>query len=389
MISQQQANLFVLGKQHLTPGSRLEDVVRVAGDIGGLHATGATTPYLSLWARCPGFTRARLEVELYERHTLARLRSVRGTIYIYPREFLPVAFAATSASVIALSRRYMEASGVTFEQYQRVSQDVLRLLAGREMTAVAIRQALQIDAYVPTVLNLMCDQGLLLRARPDKGWRDAHHRYARFSEYLPGVDLKQYSAGEASVEIVRQYLRSFGPAGEHDMAWWTGFTRSRVRTALHELGGKVTEIELRGTERPWWLLSEEVEPLRQTRPAGAPTVNLLPGLDPYLMGYRERARWLDEARAPWVFDRAGNATNVILVDGRAAGVWDVAPTGEPGVKVFLFEDPPRQVLDTIQAEARQLGRFILERDVSVRQVREMVPLPQRNAGGFMSPLREA
>jgi len=387
MISQQQANLFVLARQHLTPDSRLEDVVRVAGDIGGLHATNAMTPYLSLWARCSGFTRGCLEQELYERRTLARLRSVRGTIYIYPREFLPIAFAATSASAMAASRRYMEALGVPFEQYERVSQDILHLLAGREMSAIAIRRALQTDAYVPTVLSTMCDLGLLVRARPNSGWRDAHHSYARFEEYLPGVDLRQYGEEEATVALIRQYLRAFGPASEGDIAWWSGFTRSRVRTALRALETEVRQVQLERSEQPCWLLGEDVEGLQQARAIGPPVVNLLPNLDPYLMGYRERARWLDEARTPWIFDRAGNATSTILVDGRAAGVWDVAPAGEPAISVFLFEEPPPELLELVTEQARRLGHFILEREASVRRVPGMVPLPQRNAGGFMSPLR--
>ncbi len=385
----ERVNRFVLRKQHLTASSRLDDVVQVAGDVGGLHATNATTPYLSLLARCRDLTRERLDAELYEGRTLVRLRSVRGTIYIYPREFIPAAFAATARANVRLSQRYLEFQGVSSAECLSTSRAILQVLQGHEMSAMAIRRELQSNARIPAVLTLMCDQGLLLRARPDKGWRDAHHRYALLSEYLPDVDLTRWSEGEASLQVVRQYLRAFGPASEHDIAWWTGFTRSRVRAALSELRGELAQIEIDGLPGQWLLLKDDIELLQKTRPARKPTVNLLPGLDPYLMGYRERGRWLDEARTAWVFDRAGNATNAILVEGRAAGVWDVVSTGEPGVKLFLFEATPGRVLDAIQAEAQRLGRFVLERDASVRQVREMAPLTQRNAGGFMSPLREA
>ena len=386
-IGLERINPFVLRKQQLTPDARTDDVAQVADDIGGLHATSATTPYLSLCARCRDFRREGLDAELYERRSLARLRAVRGTIYIYPREFIPVAFAATSRANLLPSQRYLEFRGVSSAEYQSISRAILQALQGREMSALAIRRVLQTDAHIPAVLNLMCDQGLLVRGQPDKGWRDAHHRYAVFGEYLPGLDLTRWSEGEASVQVVRRYLRAFGPVSEQDIAWWTGFTRSRVRAALHELRDELSEIEISGLDGPWLLLRSEVERLRETRPAREPTVNLLPSLDPYLMGYRQRARWLDDVRTECVFDRSGNATNTVLVNGQAAGVWDMAQAGEPAVKLFLFEEVPEHVLEAIHAEAQRVGRFILDQDVAVRQIQEMVPLKRRSAGAVMSPLK--
>jgi hypothetical protein len=57
-------NHFVLGKQHLVAGSTGADLVRIVGDVGGLHATSSTTPYLSLLARSPWFEKTDLEEEL-------------------------------------------------------------------------------------------------------------------------------------------------------------------------------------------------------------------------------------------------------------------------------------------------------------------------------------
>ena len=40
-----EVNNFVLRKQHLTDDSRIDDVIRITGDIGGLHATDSVTPF--------------------------------------------------------------------------------------------------------------------------------------------------------------------------------------------------------------------------------------------------------------------------------------------------------------------------------------------------------
>jgi hypothetical protein len=75
-----QINHFVLKKQHLA-GSTSTDLVQIVRDVGGLHATSSTTPYLSLLARMPRFEKADLDSALYEQRTLGKIRCVRKTIY--------------------------------------------------------------------------------------------------------------------------------------------------------------------------------------------------------------------------------------------------------------------------------------------------------------------
>ncbi len=62
---------------------------------------------VTLFARCQAFQKADLDAHLYRWNTLAKLRCVRKTIYILPRELLPVAFRATRALVEKESRRFL------------------------------------------------------------------------------------------------------------------------------------------------------------------------------------------------------------------------------------------------------------------------------------------
>ena len=48
-------NHFVLCRQHLSDDSRIDDIVQIVKDIGGLHATGPMGPYLSLFVRTKNF----------------------------------------------------------------------------------------------------------------------------------------------------------------------------------------------------------------------------------------------------------------------------------------------------------------------------------------------
>ena len=380
-------NHWVLTKQHLTPDSRCDDVLRTVSDVGGLHATNPTTPYLSLAARSLGFARDRLDDELYVRRSLAKLRCVRTTIYVLTREMIPAAYAATSSLARRASAAYMQFRGVLPETYAQLSRRILDLLKGEEMTAAGLRSRLNAQADVSAVINLMCDEGLLIRGRPARSWRDRSQFYAPFAGYFPDVRLDRMCEAEATTHLVRQYLGSFGPATMSDVVWWTGFTTARVRAALNALAGQLDQVRVAGLAGDLLLLRSEASLAAEGAPPGPPAVNLLPTLDPYLMGYRERARWLDERHREWIFDRGGNATSTILIDGRAVGVWDSAQDGEACVKLYLFEEPEKAARERLETEARRMGEFMLDQAVRVRRCERMVPLSQRTAGGVMAPLK--
>ena len=177
-------NRLILHKQHLTDDTRIDDIVQVAKDIGGLHATDPTTPYLSLYARARNFTKEHLDAELHIKRNLAKIRCVRNTLYILPGDMIPVAFAATERMVAKNSRGFAEFRGVSPQEYERASRSIMDVLRGREMSVFEIKKALNTHLNVPAILNLMCDQGVLIRGRREKGWDDPYSGVADTSCWL-------------------------------------------------------------------------------------------------------------------------------------------------------------------------------------------------------------
>jgi hypothetical protein len=381
-------NLLVLNKQHLTPESKGEDVVQVVKDVGGLHATSSTTPYLSLFARCSQFKKEDLEVELYEKRTLGKVRCVRKTIYIQPKNRIPIVWKPTARQVIKESKGFMTNRGVTGEMYDILTSEILQMLRGREMAAAEIKATLKTDADVSSILYFMCDQGLLIRAKPLKGWKDRRHRYALFDDYFPDIQLEELSESEAITALVSLYLASFGPASEVDAVWWTGLGKTKVRRALKELEDQLVEVSIPEIGEGFFMLQTDMKQVEAVKPPREPVINLLPILDPYLMGYKQRERYLDQEHYDLVFDRSGNATSTILVDGKVVGVWDFEEDKEPLVKIFLFQELGRSLRDGIYAEAERLGEFIAQTKVKVKECESMVPLAERTAGSMMSPLKD-
>jgi hypothetical protein len=116
-------------------------------------------------------------------------------------------------------------------------------------------------------------------------------------------------------------------------------------------------------------------------------VNVLPFLDPYMMAYRNRNRYLQRSDHHHTYDRGGNVTQTILVDGRIAGTWDI-DKNEATVKYHLFRQEEESCEDAIQIQVKATEEFITGTEVTVRRCYEMTPLNERNAGGFMTPLKK-
>jgi hypothetical protein len=381
-------NLFVLNKQHLTPDSEDEEISRIVNSLSGLHATVSTTPYLSLRARCSQFVKEDLDVELYDKRTLGKVRCVRRTIYIQPKDRIPIVWRATAGQVLTASKGFMVSRGVTDEIYEVLSKDILEMLRGREMAAAEIKATLKTDADVSSVLNFMCDQGLLIRGRPVKSWKDRRHQYGRFDDYFPDVNLEDFGEDESIVTLIRDYLASFGPATEKDVAWWTGLSKTRVQRAWKKLEDQLADVSIPEVGEGFIMLQSDRERMEAFKLPREPAINLLPCLDPYLMGYKERARYLDQQNYSLVFDRSGNVTSTILVNGKVVGVWDFEDGEEPLARIFLFQEVGKSLRDEIITRAERLGEFIAETEVRVTECESMAPLTDRPAGSMMSPLKD-
>ncbi len=380
-------NHFVLQKQHLTERSKVDDIVRIVRDIGGLHATSPTAPYLSLLSRARNFRREQLDDELYVKRNLGKIRYVRKTVYILPKEMIPVAFAAMKKIVEPMSRQYCKYLGVTENEYRETSKRIIGILKGRGLTAKEIKKELGLTKNIFPIVNLMCDRGLLIRSAPKKGWKSNMHTYCLFNDFFPDINLRAVDGAKARELLVKQYLYSFGPVTENDAAWWTGFTRGEIRRILKVLQASITPIEIANIGRRYQMISLEEKNLRSIKHIKKHLVNFLPALDPYIMGYRDRDRYLDRENYSFVYDRSGNAASTIMLDGRITGVWDFVKGQASLIKIFLFKDVEAEVMRAIHFEAKKTGKFIAEREVQIKECSSMIPLTKRTAGGVLTPLK--
>src|SRR5881392_3239841 len=86
-------------RHRLAPAARATDAVAAARSTVVLHATDAVTVYLSVRARTEGVAPDDIDRALYEERALVRMLGMRRTLWIVPRELVPIVYAAATRAV--------------------------------------------------------------------------------------------------------------------------------------------------------------------------------------------------------------------------------------------------------------------------------------------------
>jgi hypothetical protein len=364
-ISLEQVNQHLLHKQHLAQNAKSSSVLEVVKGLLGLHATSSQTPYLSLLARMKRFTRAMLDVELYEKKTLARIRGMRGTLFLVPRESIALVHRATRAEFDV--QEYLCNWGLPQREFQELARCITELLEEGSRTIYELKRG------VPSMLRSCCIRRLQRRqgrtvysrsslavaltaleaegriyslkdpsrlaALPGAEAGEVN-RYALLQKDFPEVDLQAYTVEEARSLLLKRYLAAYGPASLKDMAWWLSLTQKQVQVALRPFAKELVELEIPELGKGFWMLQEDFERLRSPRPSKEPQVALLPYEDMYLKGYKLRGRLIEPEYEKRAYP-SGSVRPTVLMDGRIIGIWEILPAlqkaGEIKLQISLFE----------------------------------------------------
>ncbi|MEV0671733.1 winged helix DNA-binding domain-containing protein [Mycobacterium sp. NPDC050441] len=345
-------------------------VAATVGAFVGLHATDPSTPYLSLWARRPGFTTDNLDQELYERRTVLKHLAMRRTLWIVRAGDLPLVQAGASDRVAGNEHRKLvgdvEKAGVAADGAQWVAtacQAVLAHLREHGPTAAAqLRTALPELAgsfnpapgkrwggetpLSPRVLTVLGVRGEIVRGPNDGAWTTSRPRWTMISDWL-GTPEPAADPDHARAELVRTWLQTFGPATVTDIKWWFGNTLTWARHALRDIGA--VEVDLDGT--PGYVLPDDLD----SEPEPEPWAALLPGLDVTTMGWFDRDWYLGGHRSQ-VFDTNGNGGPTAWWNGRIVGGWGQDADGRVGL--HLLEEIGRDGIRALEQRADALTDWL-------------------------------
>ena len=323
-----------LARSHLVERASADRLVEVVRDICGIHAQVMGSAELQLAARVEGITREDVRAALWERRTLAKTWTLRGTLHIHPADEL---------SLWTASRRAVEDGG-----RQDLVVAISEALRGRRLTREELAD--EILERVPSAPKDELTSGWgfhlgdaavagLLCFGPPKGQRVT---FVHPDDWL--VPQLMWEPEEALREVARRYASSYGPVTyRHFREWFSG--RLLTPAAAREL--------FEGIEMP------ERDHVDQGG------VRLLPEYDAYVMAVRDRDRLVPqpvrEQIAAHGKGRYEGAAGVpfLLVDGVCAGIWRRRKTAK---RIELTVEPARRLTRAeragIEAEAERIGAFL-------------------------------
>lgn len=358
--------------------SRVGSVEEAAEAVVGLHSSDPATVFLSARARVNPFEPRDLEEALYTRRSLVRMLGMRRTLFVVPRNLAPVMHEACTKALIPRERtrllRMLEDQGVAPARrgerwLDRVEDETLSALeargeaSAREVTTDVPELALKLvfgrgsawEASVGVstrVLFLLATEGRIVRTRPLGAWTSGQYRWSTVGRWLGG-SLPAVDQDEACAELLRRWLGGFGPATSMDIRWWMGWTARLTASTLSAV--EAVTVRLGGGQG--WVLPDDIEAV----PESDPWVAFLPGLDPTVMGWKERA-WYLGRRERELFDRNGNAGPTVWANGRVVGAWGQTEAGEIAIKLVARVDAGTRTL--IEAERERLRAWL--GDVRIR-----------------------
>ncbi|GHG95602.1 winged helix DNA-binding domain-containing protein [Streptomyces lanatus] len=303
------------------PGTPVADVV---GAMLGAHAQVLSAAEVSVGVRAAGVTRAEVRAALWEDRSLVKTFGPRGTVHLLPTAELPLWCGALTAIPTGPSA-FAPDVRVSEEQAEQIVAAIGDALDGVCLTVEELGEEVVArtgpwagDLVMPAFQDLWprwrqvmhrAGQSGALCAGPNRGRKVTYTRPPSFAP-LPG---------EAALrELVRRYLRAYGPATPQNFTKWLAAPASWVASLFARLAeaGEIEEVAFEGAVA--WVAAGDTE-----FPGGRVRgVRLLPYFDAYAIAAQPRESLFpgEAYRRALAGGQAGNFP-VLLVDGRVAGVW--------------------------------------------------------------------
>ena len=341
----------------------------------GAQAQILQAAQLSLWARTRLPSIKNLEDAIWKRRTLVRAWGMRRTMFLIPSDKLSL-FVRGTARRPEYNYQYALKRVASKEKLDRLLDRMIGVLA-EPHTRNDLAASLKSMGYnleskagggwgdsrsVPWVEvgNTSLPVGFLLHTMaaryaicsgPSTG---AESTYVRAERWVPKWrDMPQEKAEE---ELLLRYLRAHGPANITDYAIWIGLYVRDVKAIWPRVADKLEPVDIEGQKA--WAIRSDVPEIEKAKIDG-PVVRLLPFFDSFILGHKSHRNIVDESQHKQVYRNQGWVSPVLLVNGRATGVWSHAIKRDTlVVSVSPFSRLPAAVTSAVRREASELGRFL-------------------------------
>jgi len=354
-----QAAAFRLQRHHLSAGPTNASIVDVVRDSAGIQAQVQSAAEMAIWTRRRETRREDVRRALWDTRELVKTSAMRLTLHLIPAADLAVYIEAMRPASRAVLARWQRRLKITAAHVRIMIDTVLDALdAGalpqQELVARAKRRAPKgmrawLDhawsAVRPAVI-----EGAIVYGPP----RGAEATFVRVDRWLGAQPLLTVETARA--ELLRRFVRGFGPATAHDFAKWSGINVSESRAVVAALEPELTRVSVDGAAG--WILSADADMLtRRTLDAGA--VRLLGPFDSFLLAHATKEHLVDAKFYKRVYRAQGWISAVVVRGTTIVGTWTQTTEGRrTTVAVELFRREPAAVRRAIEDEIAALSAFL-------------------------------
>jgi hypothetical protein len=306
-------NRTLLRRQHLLERTATP-VVRMVEHLLGLQAQDNLPPYLSLAARIDGFEPAELAAAL-EARAVVRLLTMRGTIHVLTPDDALALRPWVQPALDQVSRSNQQNRPARGSPVPDVVAATRTALADEPLPVKQLRERLE-EAFpgVPgaALAHMARERAPLVQLPPRGLWkRSGGVVYQTIENYL-GRPMAEVDTRD----LVRRYLRAFGPATPADMTAWSRVTRLGPIFAEMAGAGELEVVDCADGRRRYDVPGGPRANGDEPAPA-----RLLGTYDNVFLSHADRAHVVpDDVRAGWMGPNGGMA-HTIFVDGFMAGLW--------------------------------------------------------------------
>ncbi len=276
-VSREQALAFRLSGHHLAKREPLESLEKVAAACG-VRNTPPGSAALGLLARLDGLTPEDFDAALDAKGELVEVLSVRISPLLAPRRdvdvfttgALPRTDASLESSLVNFKAALKDAMVTPAEGLELAVSAANDALADGGLTrgelSAAITQKLPepLTAWCPgckvhhvpeTLFRLVGVHGAFVISRQGK-----QSTYVRADRVLG--KRRKSNATKVRAELLRRYMRCFGPSTAADFGAWVGIPASEAKEDWDRLADDLVEVDLNG--RQAWILTDDAKILSRS-----------------------------------------------------------------------------------------------------------------------------
>ncbi len=358
-----QVNAWRLSQQGLSHRWMAADIQQAVRQTMGIHAQVMSAAEMAISARVDAISPQAVQSALWQERSLVKTWLMRQTLHLVTADDFPLFIAARRITDINWPTLFNR-NGIdraTYDSYIAVAPEIL---GNGPLTRRQFVQALDERLKSPE-LHTFLVKGSWGQAFKPLAWKGElcfgpgngqNATFVRPSSWIGG--LPETNPEAALQEIVRRYLRAYGPARPRNFQWWWWTSSVAVKKAFNSIADEIEEVEVEGWRAI--TLKAAIPSIMEIQPAG--DVRLLPSFDAYIVGTargKDLERLISMQHQKKVYRQQGWVSAVVLVNGFIKGIWEYKTAGSQfSVTINLFSSVSHTVKQGITQEAERLGKFL-------------------------------